>query len=122
MKKFIAILLLAFSGSAFAETVTYICDYPTWSDQEGAHKVNKKFVLTFIVDKTNDKSYFLGNNGSTEVYKVESEGQISFFEITGTGNLMTTTIDASMSSVHSRNSVLLGELIPSQYYGKCQKK
>lgn len=122
MNKYIAILLLVFSGSAIADTTTYICDYPTYSDQEGNHKVTNKFVLTFIVDKDANKSYMLGNNGSTEIRMLESSDQIAFFEVTSTGNIMTTAIDANMNSVHSRNSVMFGELIPSQYYGTCQKK
>jgi hypothetical protein len=122
MNKYIATLLLAFSGSAFALPLTYICDYPTYSDQEGNHAVKDKFILTFIVDKEADKSYLLGNNGSSEVYRFESDSQLSFLEVTGTLNIISTTIDSNMNSVHSRNSVLSGDLIPSQYCGKCMLK
>ena len=122
MNKYFAIILLVFSGSAFADTTTYICDYPTYSDQEGSHKVKGKFVLTFIVDKAANKTYMLGNLGTTEIKRFESFDQIAFIDVTDTGNIMTTAIDANMNSVHSRNTVLLGELIPSQYYGKCEKK
>jgi hypothetical protein len=79
-------------------------------------------VLTYIVDKEADKSYLLGNNGSSEVYRFDSDDQLSFLEVTGTLNIMSTTIDSNMDSVHSRNSVILGKLIPSQYYGKCVVK
>ena len=119
MNILILISLLAFSGAAFALPLTYICDYPTYSDQEGNHTVKDKFILTFIVDKEADKSYLLGNNGSSEVYRFESDSQLSFLEVTGTLNIISTTIDSNMDSVHSRNSVLSGKLIPSQYYGKC---
>jgi hypothetical protein len=122
MNKYIAVLLLLFSGSAFALPITYICDYSTYSDERGNHKITDKFILTFIVDKDTDKSYLLGNNGSSEVYRFESDSQISFLEITGTLNIISTTIDSNMISVHSRNSVLSGDLIPSQYYGKCMLK
>jgi hypothetical protein len=48
---------------------------------------------------------------------------ITFIEITGGGNVMTTTIDQKMVSAHSRNTVVLGgDLLPSQYYGKCVSK
>jgi len=122
MSKYIAIILLVFPGSAFADTTTYICDYPTYSNQEGNHKIENKFVLSFVVDTENDKSYMVGNNGSAEVIKFETGNRISFLEITETRNLMTTTIDKDLYSVHSRNKVIRGELIPSQYYGKCEKK
>lgn len=100
--KALSILLLIYSVAAFADTTTYICDYPTYSDQEGNHKVKDKFVLTFIVDKAANKTYMLGNLGSTEIRMLESVDQIAFIDVTGTGNIMTTAIDAHMNSVHSR--------------------
>ena len=65
----------------------------------------------------------LGNNGNSPVVHIDKGNGISFIEITGLGNVMSTTIDKKMNSVHSRNSVgFSGELIPSQYYGSCVKK
>lgn len=86
------------------------------------HEVNKRFELNFIVDKAAGKSYLLGNNGSYKVQLLESSDQLAFFEITATGNIMTTAIDRKLNSVHSRNSVMFGEMLPSQYYGKCEVK
>lgn len=104
------------------ETETIICNYPTYSDQEGNHKVTKKFVLTFIVDKENKITYILGNQGSEKVKMIPSvfEDSISFIEITRSGNVMTTTIDSTGASVHSRNTVINGRIVPTQYYGKCE--
>ncbi|MBL4798970.1 MAG: hypothetical protein JKY50_16265 [Oleispira sp.] len=79
-------------------------------------------MLNFIVDQESKKSYMLGNNGSTEVKLFESSDQLVFIQLTDTGNIMTTTITRKLKSVHSRNSVMLDELIPSQYYGKCEIK
>lgn len=31
---------------------------------------------------------------------------------------MKTAIDSKLNTVHSRNSVMFGEMVPSQYYGK----
>lgn len=120
--KLIATLLFLLPVLAYADTTTYSCDYTTYSDQEGNHKVEKKFELNFIVDKAAGKSYMLGNNGSTEVKLLESSDQLAFIEITATGNVMTTAIDSKFNSVHSRNSVMFGEILPSQYYGKCEVK
>ena len=64
----------------------------------------------------------VGNNGSTEIQMSDSIDHIGFLEVTSTGNLMITAIDMNMKSVHSRNSVMFGEMIPSQYYGTCKKK
>ncbi len=114
-------LLLLFPANALAETTTYFCNYTSWSDQEGNHKT-EEFLLTFIVDKRAGKSYFLGNNGSTEVELIQSGDQLAFIEVTASGNIMTTAIDSKLDSVHSRNSVVFGEISPSQYYGKCEVK
>ncbi len=122
MKKIIAILLLVFSSSAIADPMTIICDYPTWSDQEGRHKAKDKFVLTFIVDKDADKAYMMGKLGTTEIIKMETPEQMAFLEITDTANTMATVITKDLKSVHSRHSVLFGNLIPSQYYGACEIK
>jgi hypothetical protein len=120
--KLIATLLFLLPVLAYADTTTYSCNYTTYSDQEGNHKVEKKFELNFSVDKAAAKSYFLGNNGSTEVKLIESSDQLAFLEVTASGNLMTTVIDSKLNSVHSRNSVMFGEMLPSQYYGKCEVK
>ena len=65
--KSLVILLVLFPVIAFADTTTYICKYPTYSDNEGNHKVKGKFELTFIVDNETEKTYILGNQGSSEV-------------------------------------------------------
>ena len=120
--KLIFTLLSLFSVLAYTDTTTYSCNYPTYSDQAGSHRVKKKFVLNFIVDNTTGKSYLLGNNGSSEVKLIESDDQVSFLGITATGNLITTAIDSKFNSVHSRNIIILGELLPSQFYGTCEVK
>ena len=120
--KFIAVLFFLFPVLVYAETTTYSCDYPSWSDQEGNHKVKEKFELNFIVDETTGKSYLLGNNGSSEVKLLRSDDGFAFVEITATGNIMTTSIDSKLNSVHSRNTILFGEIMPSQYYGMCEVK
>jgi hypothetical protein len=120
--KFLTTLLILFPVYVHAETTAYLCSYTTYSDSKGNHKVDNEFELNFIVDDKSEKSYLLGNNGSTEVTALESGDQISFLEVTGTGNLMTTAIDGKLGSVHSRNTIIFGEITASQYYGKCVVK
>jgi hypothetical protein len=120
--KIILMLLLAFPAFAFAATLTYSCNYPKYANPEGLHKVKEKFELNFIVDKTANKSYMLGNNGSSEVKRLAADDQVVFLELTYAGSIMSTTIDSELNSVHSRNTVISGSLIPSQYYGKCSIK
>lgn len=108
------------SPSAFA-TETYECLYSHYSNKEGLHDAEKGFKLTFVIDEEANKSYMVGNNGSSEVKYIDGAGTV-FVEITQVGNIMTTAIDAEMNSVHSRNSIILGKLLPSQYYGQCVRK
>ena len=117
--KLLIFLTLMLPMLAIAETTNYSCNYTSYSDKDGNHKVKNKFELNFILDRATNKSYLLGNNGSAEVKAFETEGQIAFIELTASGNVMTTAVDSKLNSVHSRNSVMFGEMIPSQYYGKC---
>lgn len=97
----------------------YLCNYASYSNNKGNHKVKDKFELNFIIDRTTGKSYLLGNAGASEVKVLESKDRVAFFEVTATGNIMTTVIDSKLNTVHSRSTVMFGELQPSQYYGKC---
>ena len=121
----LVILMLVFIPTlVYGDTETFIRNYSTYSDANGNHKVTDKFVLTFIVDMTKKTAIMLGSQGTEEVTLIPSgvgEG-ISFIEITGAGNVMTTAIDSKGNSVHSRNTIIHGEIVPTQYYGKCEFK
>lgn len=117
--RYLLIFLLLLPICAIAETVNYSCNYTSYSDSKGNHKVKDKFELNFIIDRATGKSYLLGNAGSSEVQLIESKDRVAFLELTDTGNIMSTAIDSKLDSVHSRNTVMFGELLPSQYYGKC---
>jgi hypothetical protein len=114
-------MFLLFIPSAYCDTETLVCQYPTYSDQDGNHPVKEKFIQTLIIDKENGKAYVLGNQGSDEVLMIKNKagGRFTFMEVTPAGNVMTTTVDSKGNSVQSRNSVMFGELVPTQYYGRC---
>ena len=114
---FFLVMLFPLYASA---TETYDCDYSSRSNQE--ENLKEDFHLTFLVDNDAQKSYIVGNNGSSEVLYVNRGNGVGFIEITEAGNVMTTAISQSMMSVHSRNSVMGDKIIPSQYYGTCIKK
>ncbi|EGU9031290.1 hypothetical protein GA076_23970 [Vibrio parahaemolyticus] len=124
--KFNSLLFIAFcffSSSVIASTSTLECVYKKYSDPEGVHAAKSDFILRYLIDPDADKVYVLGNNGSNEVVKVPGNDHVSFLEATGAGNVMVTTITNTMNTVHSRNTVGFGgDLIPSQYYGKCTAK
>jgi hypothetical protein len=62
----------------------------------------------------------MGNAGASRVNAIKNASGVSFIEITDSGNVTVTAITDSGDAVHSRNSIISSELIPSQYYGKCK--
>lgn len=103
-----------------AATTSFTCNFPLSASPSGVKKESKPFELRFVTDDQTKKAYIIGNNGSTEVIQFGNQGNgITFVEVTGSGNVMVTAITASGEAVHSRNGIIGGELIPSQYYGKC---
>ena len=118
---FMSIIIFT-SLNAYAETTTIICDYKKYAAEDGIHAVKDKFTLTFVVDKEKGVAYILGNQGSVKVTMLSSGTGLTFIEITTAGNVMTTTIDSQGNTVHSRNTVITGKLVPTQYYGKYETK
>jgi hypothetical protein len=62
----------------------------------------------------------VGSLGLVDVIIIKGVRAVSFLEITGAGNVVTTTVTEKRISAHSRNSVIFGKLVPSQYYGSCK--
>ena len=118
----ILISLLILTTQITANVITYVCKYTHVSDRSGLKEAEDSFILTFIKNNDTDECYMLGDLGTTKVIPVLKGKQITFIEITEAGNVMTTTIDSELGTVHSRNTVLLGKIIPSQYYGTCTIK
>ena len=124
MRIIISILFAFALQNAHAELITFKCNYLSSADETGFHKVKNDFKLTFILDTDLDKTYMVAKNGTVDIITVVNEtgGGITFIEKTQVGNIMTTTITNDGNSVHSRNSVISGQLVPSQYYGACEQQ
>lgn len=109
--------------TALCDTVTYTCQYQSYSDKKGNHKIPEDFKLVFAVDTTKETAKTIGSKGSFDVEMLYSpSGGMTFIEMIDGGKVLTTTIDSSGKSVHSRNIIVEGEILPSQYYGTCSKK
>ena len=108
----------------YGETKTINCNYDSYSDENGNHKMKEKLILTFIIDKIRGIAYVIGNEGKDRVRMIKSGvgKSISFIEITGVGNIITTSIDSTGESVLSRNIIINGEIAPTQCYGECEFK
>jgi hypothetical protein len=109
--------------TAPCDTVTYTCQYQSYSDKKGNHKVPEDFKLVFTIDTVKEAAKTIGSKGSFDVEMLYSPtGGMTFIEMIDGGKVLTTTIDPSGKSVHSRNIIVEGEIFPSQYYGTCSKK
>ena len=111
---------VALATMSYAATTSFTCNFPFAASPSGVKKESKPFELRFVSDTETKKAYLLGNNGSSEVTSIGNQGGgVTFVEVTDSGNVMVTAITASGEAVHSRNGIISGILIPSQYYGKC---
>ena len=62
------------------------------------------------------KAFLIGNAGKIEVMATIGDDSINFIQLEPI--VTTTTINLKTSEVvHSRNTILMGNLVPSQYYG-----
>lgn len=114
------VAVMALSSASHASTISFTCSFSVNASPSGLKKESKPFELRFVADPQAVKAYLIGNNGSSEVKAVGNKGDgMTFIETTDTGNIMVTAITASGEAVHSRNGIMNGKLIPSQYYGKC---
>lgn len=116
-------LLMMFSLTAragAAELMTFRCSYERYSDGEKIRKVEKPFEWVFVVGPAG-KATATGNMGSSEVIvSLDKAGEgVSFVEVTPMGNVMTTVVDSKGTSIHSRHTLMAGQVVPSQYYGRC---
>ena len=75
--------------------------------------------LTFTVDTLSRLAFMEGNLGIVEVEIFVGEDAFSFTQKLISGAIQTTTILSSGAAVHSRNTVLLGELVAAQHFGFC---
>ena len=120
----LGIVFLVASGALANNTITYECAFLRYNgdDQAGLQGYEKPFLLTFIYDNSTKKAYSIGNQSSSEVALIQNRDGISFLEVTGSGNVMTTTITRDGYAVHSRHSIIKSIIIPSQSYGTCVVK
>ena len=114
------LVMMASIPICHAATTSFTCNFPLSASSSGVKKESKPFELRFVSDDQTKKAYLIGNNGSSEVTPFGNQGGgITFVEVTGTGNVIVTAITSIGDAVHSRNGIISGKLIPSQYYGKC---
>jgi hypothetical protein len=106
------------SFPAYGDTMNYKCKFDMSSSPDGLHKEVLSFE--YMVDMNTRKAYALGNNASSEVTLHRGLSGLSFIEILTSGAVQTTTVDNHGNAVHSRNTIFLDRIMPSQFYGRCE--
>jgi hypothetical protein len=108
---------------AWPETVTYTCQYETYGNEKGLHKVVDDFKLVFVVDTSKEAAQLISSRGKFNVELLPApHGGMTLVEMVDGGKVLSTSIDKFGKSVHSRNIILEGQISPSQYYGTCSKR
>jgi hypothetical protein len=109
---------------ALCDSVTYTCRYPTYADDKGVHKSEDDLRLVFLVDSSNETAKMLSGVGRSDVnvdMLYSPSGGMALIEKKSGADVLTTSIDTRGRSVHSRNSIVDGQISPAQYYGSCTK-
>jgi hypothetical protein len=101
-----------------AEAINLECTILAASNEDGRMTLDEPFILKFAYDNVMETAVLIGNNGVANVTPLRGDDKITFVEVTPTGTVQTTTI-AGSGAVHSRNSVIGGQIAASQYYGSC---
>ena len=119
MLKYALILISFLPSYSFAETL--VCEFSRYhSPDETGLQTATGFEMTFRYDPITREAFMEGNGGISSVLLVNSYEGLSFLEILSTGAVQSTTVAMNGVAVHSRHSLILGDLVPSQYYGICR--
>ena len=112
---FAASLLIA--SSAHADVQTWVCNFEYRIDEDG--KTDEPLPLMFKIDTVSQRAFMEGNAGFVEVDIYVGSNAFSFTEKVASGTIQTTTITRDGLAVHSRNTVILNEILAAQYFGRC---
>jgi hypothetical protein len=90
------------------------------AEMDGTKPANN-FTLEFTHDNITNDAFLRGNNGVSPVFAIQGTEGITFLEPLQSGAVQMTVVAANGSSAHSRHTLIAGDLVPSQYYGTCEK-
>lgn len=76
-------------------------------------------AMVFKVDTIEEFAVMEGNAGMSPLDYHIGDTAFSLMEKVRSGTVQTTTITRDGDAVHSRNTVISGKVMPSQYVGKC---
>jgi len=108
------------ANTATAEVMTWQCQFEYRIDENG--KAAEAMPLMFKIDTVSQRAFMEGNAGFVDVEIHIGDNAFSFTEKVASGAIQTTTITADGLAVHSRNTVMLGEIVAAQHFGRCTTK
>ena len=116
-------VLLAAIVAAGAESAKpaqrFVCVFDEHVPPEATRLSNKSTLrIEFIVDGTGH-AFAVGRNVN-RVKVISGIDGMTFPEALVTGAVQTTTMNKRAETVHSRHTIILGDLVTSQYYGTCE--
>ncbi|WP_093325999.1 hypothetical protein [Shimia haliotis] len=113
---FVAAVTLG-ANAAVSEVLKWDCEFETRVDAEG---VNREIMpLYFTVDTISKKAWMEGNAGFVEVEIYFGDSAFSFIERIDSGAVQATTVTRDGFAVHSRNTVIFGDIVAAQHFGRC---
>ena len=135
MNRITLLILLTLTASlGHGETlIQFNCQFPFYSDEDGAKKTQKETMsVAYILTQADDGSWsgiLSGNAGPTKLLVSPGIGTYNLLEFTKGGIVNVTTLQPNEAftrakAVHSRHVALpaYDMWMPSQWYGGCQIK
>lgn len=120
MVKFFSIVLglfLAFTSSTLAEVLAWECNFTYRIAEDG--RSDERLPLVFRIDTLSERAFMEGNIGIVDVDIHIGDAAFTFIEKPASGIVHTTTVTRDGLAVHSRNTVILGEIVAAQHFGTC---
>lgn len=111
---------ICFASTCVAEVLTWECSFTYRIDDMG--RSNEDMFLIFKVGTISERAFMEGNAGIVDVDLHIGDSNFSFMELVGSGSVQTTTITSNGLAVHSRNTVILDEIVAAQHFGNCSFK
>jgi len=112
--------LLFINYPADAKNLRFDCHFQKYSTPEGVKIINDEFKLEFTLDTVTGDAVLVGNNGMSKVFPEIGSDGVTFLERLSTGVVQSTTVSRLGQAVHSRHTIINGEIVPTQYYGGCK--
>ena len=100
---------------------TLVCKFPKYHSQDETRlQTASGFGMTFRYDQITREAIMEGNGGISSVVLQGGSDALTFLEFLTSGAVQSTTVAKNGAAVHSRHTLMFGDLLPSQYYGSCK--